>query len=86
MTKVLAKKGVIFTVTYNPASFVSGHVTVHLHTLAGVSVYVNGVDTAQRLSIQQVLGTILRCCKQTTPWRGAEEQCRQVRICLFFSP
>lgn len=72
-TNVLQKEGVVFTVTYNPASFISGHVTVHLHTLAGVSVDVNGVDAAQSLSIQQVLGTILRCCKQTTPWREAEE-------------
>lgn len=65
MTKVLLKEivSVILTVTYNPASFISGHVAVHLHALAGVSVDVNGVDAAQRLSIQQVLGTILRCCK-----------------------
>lgn len=63
MTKVLLKENIIVTVTYNPASFVSGHVTVHLHALAWVSVDVNGVDAAQQLSIQQVLGTILRCCK-----------------------
>lgn len=83
LTKVLFKKGVIFTATYNPSAFVSGHVTVHLHSLAGVSVYVNGVDAAQRFSIQQVLGTILRCCKQTTSWRGADEQWRQVRVFKF---
>lgn len=59
--------------TYNPPSFISRHVTVHLHTLAGVSVNVNGVDAAQSLSIQQVLGTILRCCKQTTPWKEVVE-------------
>lgn len=73
VAKVPLKEGVIFTVTYDPASLISGHVTVHLHTLAGVSVDVNGVDAAQRLSIQQVLGAILRCCKQTTPWREAGE-------------
>lgn len=55
--------------TYNPASFIRSHVTVHLHTLAGVPVNVNGVDPAERLSIQQVLGTILGCCKKATPWK-----------------
>lgn len=59
----------ISTATYNPASFIRSHVTVHLHTLAGVSVNVNGVDPAERLSIQQVLGTILGCCKKATPWK-----------------
>lgn len=60
--------------SYNPASFISGHITVHLHTLARVSVYVNGVDATQQLSIQQVLGTILRRCKQTTPWREEKQK------------
>lgn len=41
----------VITPTYNPASFIRGHVTVHLHPLAGVSVDVNGVDAAQSLSI-----------------------------------
>lgn len=80
MRNVLVKESVIPTVTYNPASFVRGHVTIHLHTLAGVSVDVNGVDAAQRLSVQQVLGTILRCCKQTAPWGGGEGP---VMICSF---
>lgn len=57
------------TATYNPASFIRSHVTVHLHTLARVSVNVNGVDPAESLSIQQVLGTILGCCKKATPWK-----------------
>lgn len=58
--------------TYNPASFISGHVTVDLHTLAGVSVDVNGVDAAEQLSVQQVLGAILGSGKKTTPWKDYE--------------
>lgn len=65
--------GVIRADTHNPAAFIGGHVTVHLHALAGVSVDVNGVDAAQRLPVQQVLGAILRRRKQTTPWREADE-------------
>lgn len=61
-------------VTYDPASFISGHVTVDLDTLAGVSVDVNSVDAAERLSVQQVLGTILRSSKKTTPWKDDGKQ------------
>lgn len=66
--------------THNPSSFVGGHVAVHLHALAGVSVDVNGVDAAQRLSIQQVLSAILRRRKQSTPWRKAKEA-RGLELC-----
>lgn len=61
-------------VTYDPASFISGHVTVDLHTLAGVSIDVNSVDTAECLSVQQVLGTILGSGKNTTPWKDDDKQ------------
>lgn len=63
----------VFMLTYNPASFISAHVTVHLHTLAGVPVNVNGVDATQCLSIQQVLSTVLRGGKQTTSWKQVTE-------------
>lgn len=61
-------------VTYDPASFISGHVTVDLHTLAGVSVNVNSVDAAERLSVQQVLSAILGSSKKTTPCKDDEKQ------------
>lgn len=54
---------------HNPASFVCGHVAVDLHALAGVAVNVNGVNAAQRLAVEEVLGTVLRRGKQATPWR-----------------
>lgn len=63
-----------FIVTYDPASFIRGHVTVDLHTLVGVSIDVNGVDAAERLSVQQVLGAILGSSKKTTPWKDDEKQ------------
>lgn len=69
--------------TYNPASFICGHVTVHLHTLAGVPVNVYGVDAAQALSIQQVLGTVLRRRKQTTPWKTVAEAWGRIMIWSF---
>lgn len=64
--------------TYNPASFICAHVAVHLHTLAGVPVDVNGVDATQCLAVQQVLGTVLRSRKQSTPWRKAQDHTWQV--------
>lgn len=57
--------------THNPAALVRGHVAVHLHALAGVSVNVDGVNATQRLAIQEVLGTVLGHGKQTTPWTEA---------------
>lgn len=60
--------------TYNPAAFISGHVTVDLHTLAWVSIDVNGVDAAERLSVKQVLGAILGSSKETTPWKDDENE------------
>lgn len=56
--------------TYKPAPAVSGHVTVDLYTLAWVSVDVDGVDAAQGLAIQQVLGTVLRGGEQTVSCLG----------------
>lgn len=50
--------------THKPAPAVGGHVTVDLHALVWVSVDVYGVDAAQRLAVQQVLGTVLRGGKQ----------------------
>lgn len=71
----------IWATSYNPASFVRTHVTVHLHALAGVPVDVNGVDAAQRLAVQQVLGAILRRRKQPTPCRRAEEEEEEEEQC-----
>lgn len=78
----------IIRVTYDPASFISGHVTVDLHTLAGVSVDVNGVDAAERLSIQQVLSAILGSGKKTTSWKDYEKHENQgyffvVAVCFL---
>lgn len=57
--------------THDPAPIVSGHVAVHLDALAGVSVNVNGVNAAQSLAVQEVLGAVLRRGKQTAPWKEA---------------
>lgn len=51
--------------THNPSTSISGHVTVHLHPLAKLPVDGDGVDTTQRISIHQVLGTVLRVSKDT---------------------
>lgn len=52
--------------THNPATPVGGHVTVHRHPLAQVPVDGDGVDPTQRVSIHQVLGTVLRVGKDTS--------------------
>lgn len=49
--------------THNPAASIGGHVAVDLHSLAEVPVDGDGVDAAQRVSIHQVLGTVLRVSK-----------------------
>lgn len=55
---------IVRSLTHYPAASVGGHVAVNLHTLAEVSVDVDGVNSTQRLSIQEVLRTIL--------WRGKQ--------------
>lgn len=57
--------------THDPAPIVRGHVAVHLDALARVSVNVNGVNAAQSLAVQKVLGAVLRRGKQTAPWKEA---------------
>lgn len=61
----------LFEVTYKPSPAISGHVTVDLHALIWVSADVDGVDAAQGLSVQQVLGTVLRGGEQTVSCGGA---------------
>lgn len=51
--------------THNPATSIGGHVTVDLHSLAEVPVDGDGVDTAQCVSVHQMLGTVLRVGKDT---------------------
>jgi len=57
------------TATHNPATAVCAHVTEHLHPLAEVPVDGDGVDTAQRVSVHQVLGTVLRVGKDTATYK-----------------
>lgn len=52
--------------THNPATSISGHVTVHWHPLAEVPIDGDGVDPTQRVSIHQMLGTVLRVSKDTS--------------------
>lgn len=52
--------------THNPATSIGGHVTVDLNPLAEVPVDGDGVDATQRVSIHQVLGTVLRVSKDTS--------------------
>lgn len=52
--------------THNPATSIGGHVTVHWHPLTEVPVDGDGVDPAQRVSIHQVLGAVLRVSKDTS--------------------
>lgn len=61
---------IVRSLTHYPAASVGGHVAVNLHTLAEVSVDVDGVDSAQGLSIQEVLRTVLRRGKQSVSWGG----------------
>lgn len=55
---------IVRSLTHYPAASVGGHVAVNLHTLAEVSVDIDGVDSTQRLSVQEVLCTVL--------WRGKQ--------------
>lgn len=57
------------TATHNPATAVCAHVTEHLHPLAEVPVDGDGVDTAQCVSVHQVLGAVLRVGKDTATYK-----------------
>lgn len=58
--------------TYDPAPAVCGHVTVHLKLLAQLPIEEDGVDSTQRVSIHQVLGTVLRVSEHPAPCTGKE--------------
>lgn len=52
--------------THDPAASVGGHVAVHRHPLAEVPVDGDGVDTAQRVPVHQVLRAVLRVGEDTS--------------------
>lgn len=51
--------------TYNPAAPIRSHVTVYLQLLAELSIEKDGVNSAQSVSIHQMLGAVLRMSKHS---------------------
>lgn len=63
--------------TYDPATAVHRHVTVHLQLLASLPVEEDGVNPTQGVSIHQMLGAVLRVREHPATCAGKEAISRE---------
>lgn len=68
---------------YNPSAPICGHVAVHLHPLANISIDGDSVDSAQSVSIHQMLGTILRISKHASSCEIGDESFNRGTVLLY---